>query len=128
MLGHQLRSLNELMGQHNLCLLINLCYRHLCCRKNLSKVLILVLDFDGIIFYAVYALMLMLLFPLSITISNETAFVLKVTVFESALFISTCLSHPLLNRASTVMSCWNVSELLVIFAEMNVLKWYLNEY
>ena len=44
--------------------------------------------------HAVYALMLMLLFPLSVTISNETIFVLKFTIFESAVFISNSFSSP----------------------------------
>ena len=58
---------------------------------------------------AVYALMFMLLFPLSVTISNETIFVLKCTVFESALFISTCLSSPWRPRY-----CATFSDMMVV--------------
>ena len=95
---------------------------------------------------AVYTLIFMLQFPLSITISNETVFVLKFTVFKSALFIATCFSLPWRPRYWATFSdmmvvsdqCpvehylsrsdWNVSELLVIFPGINVLNWRLNDY
>ena len=58
---------------------------------------------------AVYAFMLMLLFPLSITISNETVFVLKLIVFKIALFISTCFSSTWRQRY-----CVTFSDMMVV--------------
>ena len=95
---------------------------------------------------AVYTLIFMLQFPLSITISNETVFVLKFTVFKSAFLFQPvflyledqdtgqrfqiwwwCLIQcPVEHYLSR--SDWNVSELLVIFPGINVLNWRLNDY
>ena len=73
---------------------------------------------------AVFALMFMLPVPWSITISNETVFVLKFTVFENALFISTCFSSPWIPRYWATSSDMMVLPDSLTLVVIVLLKWF----